>query len=191
MDMKTESLSHCHGESSFHVVFCPKYRHEIFSNENIKAFCKQVFGEIAERYGFEIRALRIMADHVHIFVLISPRFSVSQVVQYFKGYSARRIFEEYPWLKEYKPGEKRFWGGHLWSRGYFFRSVGSTTDEAVEFYIKVTQDRRLREKYYTGAGSSRRGGAAVEDPYIEHLKGRLWRRRPDEKQKALDEFMAA
>jgi putative transposase len=83
-----------------------------------------------------------MVDHIHLFVLVSPRFSVSEVVQYFKGYSAYRIFSEFPWLKEYKPGEERFWGGHLWSRGYFFRSVGSTTDEAVEFYIKVTQDRQ-------------------------------------------------
>jgi putative transposase len=189
--MKTESFSHSHGESSFHIVFCPKYRHEIFGNEDIKTFCKAVFGEVAERHGFEIRALRIMVDHIHLFVLMPPRFSVSEVVQYFKGYSAYRIFNEYPWLKEYKPGEERFWSGHFWSRGYFFRSVGSTTDEAVEFYIKITQDRHLREKYYTTAGSGREGEASVEDPYIQHLKGKLWRRRPDEKQKALDEYMAA
>jgi len=71
-----------------------------------------------------------------LFVSIPPKFSVSDTVQYFKGYSARKIFLEFPWLKQFELGEKRFWGGHLWSRGYFFRSVGSTTDKAVEFYVK-------------------------------------------------------
>ena len=56
---------------------------------------------------------------------------------------------EFPWLKQFEVGEKRFWGGHLWSRGYFFRSVGSTTDQAVEFYIKISQDKKKREKYYS------------------------------------------
>lgn len=83
------------------------------------------------------------------------------------------------------------WGGHLWSRGYFFRSVGSTTDEAVEFYIKITQGKSLREKYYTVAGSNRKR-REVEDPYIEYLRGNLKgkKRAVDLKQKALDEFVA-
>ncbi len=45
--MKTESFNHCHGESSFHIVFCPKYRHDIFGKEQIKAFCEKTFNEIA------------------------------------------------------------------------------------------------------------------------------------------------
>ncbi len=46
-------------------------------------------------------------------------------------------------------------GRTFWLRGYFFRSVGSTTDEAVEFYIKITQDKQLREK--SGAGFGKYG----------------------------------
>lgn len=188
--MKTESFRHSHGESSFHIVFCPKYRHGIFGDEGIKTFCEGTFKEVAERHGFDIRALRIMGDHIHLFVSTPPKFSVSQLVHRFKGYSAYKIFKEYSWLKEYKPGEKRFWGGHLWSRGYFFRSVGSTTDEAVEFYIKITQDRRLREKYYTASDSD--GIGVADDPYIEYLKGGHRRFKiKDEKQKTLDAFTAS
>ncbi|CAG0999641.1 hypothetical protein METP3_03209 [Methanosarcinales archaeon] len=39
--MKTESYSHCHGESSFHIVFGPKYRHDIFGKDEIKTFCEK------------------------------------------------------------------------------------------------------------------------------------------------------
>jgi putative transposase len=168
-NMKTESFSHCHGESSFHIVFSPKYRHDIFEKEQIKAFCEKTFNEIALKESFVIRALKMVGDHVHLFVSIPPKYSVSDTVQRFKGYSAYRLFQEFPWLKQYKYGEKRFWGGHFWSRGYFFRSVGSTTDEAVEFYIKITQDKQLREKYYTTVGSMDKKTTA-EDPYVEFLR---------------------
>src|SRR5450759_3843843 len=143
--MKTASYSHCHGESSFHIVFGPKYRHDVFGKDDIKTFCEKCFNEVAFKENFEIRALKVMEDHVHLFVSIPPKFSVSDTVQYFKVYSARKIFLEFPWLKQFEVGEKRFWGGHLWSRGYFFRSVGSTTDQAVEFLslIHISEPTRL------------------------------------------------
>ena len=88
--MKTKSHSHCHGESSFHIVFSPKYRHDVFGKEEIKTFCEKCFDEVASKEYFDIRALKVMEDHVHLFVSIPPKFSVSETVQYFKGYSGRR-----------------------------------------------------------------------------------------------------
>jgi len=67
---------------------------------------------------------------------------------------------------------KTLLGGHLWSRGYFFRSVGSTTDQAVEFYIKISQDKKQREKYYS-TGNNKNNRATTEDPYIEFLQSKL------------------
>ncbi len=130
-----------------------------------------------------------MADHIHLFVSIPPKFSVSETVHQFKGYSARKIFLEFPWLKQYGVGEKRFWGGHLWSLGYFFRSVGSTTDEAVEFYIRITQDKQLREKYYMIVGSTD-NKATTEDPYIEFMKNKSKRSeiKNNPNQKTLSSF---
>lgn len=104
--MKTESFDHSHGESSFHIVFCPKYRHAVFEDHDIKTFCEEIFKEVAERHGLDIRALMVIRDHVHLFVLMPPKFSVSSTVQYFKEYSAYKIFKESPWLKEYKPDGK-------------------------------------------------------------------------------------
>lgn len=111
--MKTKSYRHCHGESSFHIVFSPKYRHDVFGKDEIKTFCEKCFDEVASKENFDIRALKVMEDHVHLFVSIPPKFSVSETVQYFKGYSARKIFLEFPWLKQFEVDEKRFWGGHL------------------------------------------------------------------------------
>jgi putative transposase len=38
--------------------------------------------------------------------------------------------EEFPELK------KRYWGQHLWSRGYFCATVGSVTEETIKNYIE-------------------------------------------------------
>ena len=95
---------------------------------------------------------------------------------------------KFPWLKQFEVGEKRFWGGHLWSRGYFFRSVGSTTDQAVEFYIKISQDKKQREKYYS-TGNIKNNRATSEDPYIEFLQNKLNQAELKHEHKTLSTFL--
>ena len=170
--MKLKSKSHCKGEASYHLVFCPGYRHGIFCYAPLKRLCEIIIYEVAAKYGFEIRALEIMPNHLHVFVSIPPRLSISKVLHAIRGTTGYKFFRAFPWLKKYKPGAMRFWGGHFWSRGYFYRSVGSTTDEAVEFYIKVSQKKHLQERYYV-QGNSRDGNRYSEDPYLDFLKGKL------------------
>ena len=53
----------------------------------------------------------------------------AKIVQYLKGRSSRLIQDEFPELK------KRYWGQHLWARGYFCATVGSVTKEMIQEYI--------------------------------------------------------
>jgi hypothetical protein len=42
------------------------------------------------------------------------------------------------------------WGDSFWSDGYFYRSVGSTTAEAVQYYVEHSQRRHwMRYDYET------------------------------------------
>ena len=52
-------------------------------------------------------------DHVHMFVAIPPKLSVSDVVRRIKGRSSHRIQREFAWVK------KLYWGQRFWARGYF------------------------------------------------------------------------
>jgi putative transposase len=131
--MSLRSFSHAFGESNYHLVFVPKYRRKIFKNIHTARGCKMVFQEIAEKYGYKILALEVMEDHIHLFLEMHPTHSLSCTFQLFKGISARKLFWRFPSLK------KKLWGGHLWSRGKFFRSVGEVTSERIEFYIKESQ----------------------------------------------------
>ncbi len=50
-------------------------------------------------------------------------------MQYLKGRSSRLLQDEFPELK------KKYWGQHLWARGYFCATVGTKTEEIIRHYI--------------------------------------------------------
>lgn len=77
-----------------------------------------------------IYAGSINRDHVQMLIGIPPQLSVSRAVQYLKGKSSHRS------LTEYKALRKRYWGQHLWARGYWVASSGNVTDEVWKEYIK-------------------------------------------------------
>lgn len=72
----------------------------------------------------------VSRDYVHLLVSAPPGLSVSRIVQYIKGKSSRMLQQEYPALR------KRYWGQHLWARGYFCASSGTVTDEMIKVYIE-------------------------------------------------------
>jgi len=171
--MKPQPFSHSFGESNFHIVFSPKYRHAVLEGR-IAHVCDIEFEEAGKVWNFHIVTKRINPEHVHQFVSLRPNQSPSWVVHKLKGRSARKLFKTFPWLKQFDPKDgKRFWGGQFWSDGYFFRSIGSTTDKAIQFYIDVANDPVLRKEYYTYAGRRRKEPKCREDPYIKYLKGEL------------------
>ena len=53
-----------------------------------------------------------------------------KAVQYIKGKSSRKLQQEYAQLK------KKYWGQHMWSRGYFSVTTGSINEQDVQRYIE-------------------------------------------------------
>ncbi len=77
-----------------------------------------------------IYAGSINRDHVHMLIGIPPNLSVSKAVQFLKRKSSHKLLSEFSALR------KRYWGQHLWSRGYWVASSGNVTDEVWKEYIK-------------------------------------------------------
>ena len=86
--------------------------------------------EIALSKEMQIHAGAINRDHVHMLLSIPPNLSVSKAVQYLKGKSSYRLLREYQQLR------KRYWGQHLWARGYWVCSSGNVTDDVWKEYIE-------------------------------------------------------
>jgi putative transposase len=129
--------SHAVYDLKYHMVWVPKYRKMILKGDLAKRL-REVFGEIAERYEFEIDTMEVKEDHVHLFLTAPPRYSPAGVVQIIKSISAKVVFKEFPEVKE------QLWGGEFWSDGYFVRSVGDkVTSDVIRRYIKYQHHEQL------------------------------------------------
>ena len=85
--------------------------------------------KLCEYKGVEIIEAELCPDHIHVLVIIPPKYSVAQVVGYLKGKSSLMIFEKYANMK-YKYGNR-----HFWCRGYYVDTVGKNK-KAIAEYIR-------------------------------------------------------
>ena len=132
-----ESLNHTKWECKYHVVFIPKCRRRKLYEE-LRRYLGEVFHRLAEQRESRIEEGHLMSDHVHMMIVIPPKYAVSQVIGYIKGKSAIHLARVY--------GEKKrnFVGQSFWARGYFVSTVGR--DEAtIREYIRnqEQEDKRL------------------------------------------------
>ena len=84
---------------------------------------------MCKRKGVEIIAAECMPDHVHMFVSIPPKYSVSEIMGYLKRKSSLMIFDRHANLK-YKFGNR-----HFWSEGYYVSTVG-LNEATIKKYIQ-------------------------------------------------------
>ena len=84
-----------------------------------------------------IHAGAVNRDHVHMLLSIPPSLSVSRAVQHLKGRSSHKLLSEFGILR------KRYWGQHLWSRGYWVASSGNVTDEV---WMDTSKTKRHRSR---------------------------------------------
>jgi putative transposase len=132
-----ESLSHTKWDCKYHVVFIPKYRRKVLYGE-LRQYLGDVFRKLALQKESRIEQGHLMPDHVHMMILIPPKYAVSQVVGFIKGKSAIHL------ARTYGERKRNFVGQHFWARGYFVSTVGR--DEAIiREYIKKQEeeDKRL------------------------------------------------
>lgn len=121
-----------------HVVWVPKYRKSVLTGE-VAVRVRDVIRQIAMEHEIEIISGKVARDHIHVFVVYRPNQSVSEVVQWLKGISSRVLLQEFPYLR------KKFWGRHLWARGYLAVSSGNLTDEMIKEYIDEQEGEQIAD----------------------------------------------
>ena len=121
--------SHTITDIEYHIVWVTKYRYKVLTGE-VALRTRDLLRQICLSREIVIIKGSVGKDHVHMLISCPPKLSPSKIVQYLKGRSSRRLQEEFSHL------QKRYWGQHLWARGYFCATVGSVTDEIVKEYIE-------------------------------------------------------
>ena len=129
MAREYKSGSHTVYDIQYHVCWCTKYRYPVLRGE-VAERCRDLLRQMA--LAREITVIRgaLAPDHIHMLVAAPPKLAPSKMMQYLKGRSSRKLQEEFSSLR------KRYWGQHLWARGYFCATVGTVTDEVIKRYIE-------------------------------------------------------
>ena len=121
--------AHAVFDIKYHFVWITKYRYKILRGR-VAERARDVLRQICQARGEVIIGGAVSPDHIHMLVSAPPEFAPAKLVQYLKGRSWRRMQEEFAELR------KRYWGQHLWARGYFCASVGAVDEDTIKKYIE-------------------------------------------------------
>jgi putative transposase len=110
-------------------VFGPKYRYRILKAAIGEYVRQQMYQLCKQKEEIEILEMNIQADHVHLVVTIRPKYAVAEFMGYLKGKLALRLFQQYESLG------RRYWGRHLWARGYCVSTIG-LEEEEIRKYVQ-------------------------------------------------------
>ena len=120
--------SHAVYDIKYHIVWVTKYRYKILGGAISKRL-RELIRQGCEARGITIVSGNVGKDHVHMLISCPPSLAPSKIVQYLKGRSSRLLQEQFPELKQ------RYWGQHLWARGYFCATLGLVNEETIKQYI--------------------------------------------------------
>jgi len=128
--VETRLSGHGIYRTEYHVVWIPKYRRRIL-NPGVRAYLSKLFPKVLKGMpGCEMVEVNIQVDHIHMLMVIPPKYAVSEVVGKMKQYTASQLREKFAWL------EKVYWKEHVvWSPGFFVSTVG-LDEKHITQYVK-------------------------------------------------------
>ena len=100
--------------------------------KGIKSYLHKKLLEVRKFYpDWHFDEIGIDVDHIHLHMVIPPRYSVSKVVNVLKSNTSRALKKKFShYLK------KVYWdGGGIWSKGFFVSTVG-IDEEIIRRYVQ-------------------------------------------------------
>ena len=132
--MEVYKSAHSVYRLQYHVIWVCKYRRKIL-NPGMSGYIEKILPKLLRGMpGVRVETIGFDRDHIHMVMVIPPRYSISDVMGQLKSQSASALRKKFKWL------EKVYWKENIvWSPGYFVSSVGvdeETTRKYVEYQGK-------------------------------------------------------
>ena len=121
--------AHAVWDIKYHLVWITKYRYKLLRGD-VAERARELIRQICAARDVQIIRGAVSPDHIHILVVAPPQLAPAKLVQFIKGGSSRLLQQEFPALR------KKYWGQHLWARGYFCATVGAVDEKTVMTYIE-------------------------------------------------------
>ena len=98
----------------------------------IAAYFKQAIGEVREFHpDWYIEEVGIDEDLVHLYMIIPPKYAVSQVIETLKSVTSGRLKKKFPHFVS-----KVYWdNGGICARGFFVSTVG-INEATIRRYVR-------------------------------------------------------
>jgi len=126
--MKFRKSAHAIYKTEYHLVWIPRYRRRVFV-KGVREYAEKLFCHIPELDpDIEVVKVNVQADHVHMVVVIPPKYAVARVVQYIKSQSARALQAKFPFLQRVYFSKQG-----IWSRGYCVSGIGLNEKEILAY----------------------------------------------------------
>lgn len=126
------SLSHTRYNCKYHIVFITKYRRKVMYGK-VRKDVVEILKHLCQIEGIVLLERAVCVDHVHMYVSIPPKMSISSVMSRLKGKSALMLFDRSP---EYRDK----YGRHFWARGYYVETIGNVDEETIKRYIAEQEE---------------------------------------------------
>ena len=107
--------------------------------KEIKPRLKEILAELCNWLDITIIEGAICSDHVHMYLSVPPKCSPAHVMKILKGKSAEYLRRDFPELG------KKYWGLHIWARGYFVSTVGIDS-ATIQKYVKEQVEDQMRQE---------------------------------------------
>jgi len=131
--MRLIKAAHSVYRTQYHVVWVTRFRRKIL-NKGVAEYLETKLQEVRKYYpDWEYMAIGIDVDHVHLHMVIPPKYAVSMAVETLKKNTSRYLSMKFRFLKQV------YWDNEgIWSKGFFVSTVG-INEAVIRKYVQMQE----------------------------------------------------
>ena len=123
--------AHAVFDLKYHMIWCTKYRYKILRGR-VAERARDLIRQICQARDVVIIRGAVSPDHIHLLLSAPPPFA-GEIGAVHQRAIDPVLQAEFPELR------KRYWGQHMWARGYFCATVGAVDEATIKAYIESQQ----------------------------------------------------
>ena len=128
--MKTVLSAHGTYRLQYHIVWVCKYRRKVLKPALEETLRKLLPHLLRSMPGCRLETIGFDMDHLHMVMVIPPKYAVAEVMGTLKSQSASYLRKKFPFLG------RVYWKENIvWSPGYFVSSVG-IDEQTIKNYVQ-------------------------------------------------------
>lgn len=148
-------MANTYTQLHIHIVFAVKYRAAVIEPVWEEEMHKYITGTV-DHYGHKLLCINSVPDHLHMFIGLNPKQSISDLMSYVKGDSAEFINKRQFTKRKFN-----------WQEGYgAFSNSHSQIDRVVKYIINQKEHHRKKTFKDEYENMLKKSGIAYDEKYI-------------------------